>query len=109
MENVIYNELLFRGFNVDVGVVEIREGGKRIRTEVDFVCNSGSNRFYVQSALSLGTHEKTLQESRPLNHIRDSFKKIIVVGDNIKSWRTDDGILVMGVVDFLLDPDSLFR
>lgn len=109
MENVIYNELLFRGYNTDVGVVEIRDGGKRVQTEVDFVCNSGSNRFYVQSSLNLDTHEKTVQESRPLNHIRDSFKKIIVVRDNIRSWRTDDGILVIGITDFLLDPDSLSR
>ena len=109
MENVIYNELNFRGYNVDIGVVEIREDGKRIRTEVDFVCNMGNNRVYIQSALNLDTPEKTIQESRPLKHIRDSFKKIIVVKDNIKSWRTDDGILVMGIVDFLLNPDSLFR
>ena len=109
MENAIYNELVFRDYNVDVGVVEIREDGKRIQTEVDFICNSGNNRFYIQSSLALDTHEKTVQESRPLNHIKDSFKKIIVVKDQIKPWRTEDGILVMGIVDFLLDPDSLFR
>ena len=109
MENAIYNELVFRDYNVDVGVVEIREDGKRIQTEVDFICNSGNNRFYIQSSLTLDTHEKTVQESRPLNHIKDSFKKIIVVKDQIKPWRTEDGILVMGIVDFLLDPDSLYR
>ena len=109
MENAIYNELIFRGYNVDVGVVEIREDGKRIQTEVDFICNLGNNRFYIQSSLALDTHEKTVQESRPLNHIKDSFKKIIVVKDQIKPWRTEDGILVMGIVDFLLDPDSLYR
>ena len=109
MENAIYNELIFRGYNVDVGVVEIREDGKRIQTEVDFVCNTGNNRFYIQSSLNLDTHEKTVQESRPLNHIKDSFKKVIIVKDHIKSWRTEDGILVMGIVDFLLDPDSLLR
>ncbi|MBQ8306065.1 MAG: ATP-binding protein [Blautia sp.] len=107
MENVIYNELVFRGYNVDVGVVEIREAGKHVQTEVDFVCNMGSNRVYIQSALNLSTPEKTKQESRSLNHIRDSFKKIIVVKDNIKRWRTDDGILVLGVTDFLLDPGSM--
>ena len=107
MENVIYNELVFRGYNVDVGVVEIREAGKHVQTEVDFVCNMGSNRVYIQSALNLSTPEKTKQESRSLNHIRDSFKKIIVVKDNIKRWRTDDGILVLGVIDFLLDPGSM--
>ena len=109
MENAIFNELLYRGYNVDVGVVEIRERGKRVQTEVDFVCNKGNNRFYIQSALHLDTHEKTIQESRSLNHIKDNFKKIIIIGDNIKPWRTDDGILVMGIIDFLLDYDSLMR
>ncbi len=103
MENAIFNELIARGFNVDVGVVEIRENGKRIQTEVDFVCNEGNNRYYIQSAFSLETHEKTLQESRPLNNIPDSFKKIIVVKDHIKPWRTEDGILIIGIYDFLLD------
>lgn len=109
MENAIYNELLYRGFNVDVGAVEIREAGKHVQTEVDFVCNMGNNRYYIQSALNLSMPEKTKQESRSLNHIRDSFKKIIIVKDNIKAWRTDDGILVLGIMDFLLDPDSLLR
>lgn len=109
MENAIYNELIFRDYNVDVGVVEIREDGKRIQTEVDFVCNLGNNRYYIQSSMNLDTHEKTIQESRPLNHIKDSFQKIIIVKDHIKPWRTDDGILVMGVIDFLLDADSLLR
>jgi predicted AAA+ superfamily ATPase len=75
MENAIYNELLCRGYSVDVGVVDIREDGKHVQTEVDFVCNMGNNRFYIQSALNLNTPEKTRQESRSLNHIRDSFKK----------------------------------
>ncbi len=109
MENAIYNELLYRGYNVDVGVVEIRKKDKRVQTEVDFVCNMGTNRIYIQSALTLDTPEKTIQESRPLNNIQDSFKKIIVVKDAIKSWRTEDGILVIGVMDFLLDPESLLR
>ena len=109
MENAIYNELIFRDYNVDIGVVEIREDGKRIQTEVDFVCNLGNNRYYIQSSLNLDTHEKTIQESRPLNHIKDSFQKIIIVKDHIKPWRTEDGILVMGIIDFLLDADSLLR
>lgn len=109
MENAIYNELIFRDYNVDIGVVEIREDGKRIQTEVDFVCNQGNNRYYIQSSLNLDNHEKTIQESRPLNHIKDSFKKIIIVKDHIKPWRTEDGILVMGIIDFLLDADSLLR
>ncbi len=107
MENAIYNELLFRGYNVDVGVVEIRENGSRFQSEVDFVCNTGNNRYYIQFALNLSTHEKTVQESRSLNHIRDNFKKIIVVKDHIKPWRTNDGILILGIFDFLLDRSSL--
>ena len=107
MENAIYNELLLRGYNVDVGVVEIREKGMRIQTEVDFVCNAGNNRYYIQSALNLGTHEKTVQESRPLNHIRDNFRKIIIVKDRVKPWYTNDGILVLSIYDFLLENDSI--
>lgn len=107
MENIIYNELLIRGYNVDVGVVEVREEGKRKQLEVDFVCNLGNKRYYIQSALNLDTKEKTIQESRSLNKIGDSFKKIIVVKDNIKLWRTDDGIVIMGIQEFLLNKDSL--
>lgn len=107
MENVIYNELVVRGYNVDVGVVEIREAGKKIQTEVDFICNLVGNRYYIQSALNLDTHEKTVQESRSLNHIPDNFKKIIMVKDRIKPWRTEDGILVLGVIDFLLNPEVM--
>ena len=107
MENIIYNELLIRGYNVDVGVVEVREEGKRKQLEVDFVCNLGNKRYYIQSALNLDTKEKTIQESRSLNNIGDSFKKIIVVKDNIKLWRTDDGIVIMGIQEFLLNKDSL--
>lgn len=77
MENVIYNELVMRGYNVDVGIVEIREGNKRMQTEVDFVCNLAGNRYYIQSSLNLSTAEKVIQESRPLNQIPDNFKKII--------------------------------
>lgn len=107
MENIIYNELLIRGYNVDVGVVEVREEGKRKQLEVDFVCNLGNKRYYIQSALNLDTKEKTIQESRSLNNIGDSFKKIIIVKDNIKLWRTDDGIVIMGIQEFLLNKDSL--
>ena len=107
MENIIYNELLIRGYNVDVGVVEVRKEGKRKQLEVDFVFNLGNKRYYIQSALNLDTKEKTIQESRSLNNIGDSFKKIIVVKDNIKLWRTDDGIVIMGIQEFLLNKDSL--
>lgn len=107
MENIIYNELLLRGYNVDVGVVELRKGNLRKQLEVDFVCNQGSKRYYIQVALNLDTQEKTQQESKSLNNIGDSFKKIIVVKDNIKLWRNDDGILIIGIQEFLLNKDSL--
>ena len=107
MENIIYIELLIRGYNVDVGVVEITENGARKQLEVDFVCNQGNKKYYIQSALNLDTPEKTLQESKSLNNIRDSFKKIIVVKDNIKLWRNEDGILIIGIQEFLLNKDSL--
>lgn len=107
LENIIYNELLCRGFNVDVGVVAIREGFDRKRVEVDFVCNRGNKRYYVQSALSLPTREKTIQEERPLLSIPDNFKKIIVVKDHGRPWFTEEGILVMNLFDFLLDENSL--
>ena len=107
MENIIYNELLIRGYNVDVGVVETREGNNRKQLEVDFVCNQGNRRYYIQSTLNLDTPEKTLQETKSLNNIGDSFKKIIVVKDNIKLWRNDDGILIIGIQEFLLNKNSL--
>ena len=108
MENIIYNELVIRGYNVDVGVVEIRDKNKnRKQLEVDFVCNLGSKRYYIQSALHIDDPEKTFQETRPLNSIGDSFKKIIVVKDDIKLWTNDDGIVIMGIQEFLLNKDSL--
>lgn len=107
MENVIYNELIVRGYNVDVGVVEIREGGERKQLEVDFVCNQGSKRYYIQSALNIDTREKNEQESKSLNNIGDSFKKIIVVKDDIKLWRNEKGILIIGIQEFLLNKNSL--
>lgn len=108
MENIIYNELIVRGYNVDVGVVEIRDENKnRKQLEVDFVCNLGSKRYYIQSALNLDTREKTLQEERPLININDNFKKIIVVKDNLKHWFTEEGILVIGIQEFLLNQNSL--
>lgn len=112
MENIIYNELLVRGFNVDVGVVDYSqrdENGKSIRKrlEVDFICNKGSKRYYIQSAFSIPDEEKMKQEKSSLVRIGDSFKKMIVVKDNIKLWRNEEGIVVMGIMDFLLDPNSL--
>ena len=112
MENIIYNELLTRGFNVDVGVVEHSErdaNGKSVRKrlEVDFVCNRGSQRYYIQSAFAIPDSEKMQQETNSLSRIGDSFKKIIVVRDRIKPWRNEEGIVVMGIMDFLLQPNSL--
>jgi hypothetical protein len=108
MENIIYNELIVRGYNVDVGVVEIRdEDKKRKQLEIDFVCNLGNKRYYVQSALNLDTREKTLQEERPLMSVLDNFKKIIVVKDNMKHWYTEEGIMVIGIQEFLLNQNSL--
>ena len=112
MENVIYNELRVRGFAVDVGVVELRERGadglvSRRQTEIDFVANKGSRRYYVQSAFRLPTDEKRAQEERPLLGVRDAFKKIVVVRDNIMLKRDDRGVTTMGLKEFLLDPDSL--
>ena len=112
MENIIYNELLIRGFNVDVGVVKhsVRnEDGKAVRKklEVDFVCNRGSQRYYIQSAFAIPDDIKMQQEQNSLNQINDSFKKIIVVKDNIKLWRNETGIVIMGIQEFLLNENSL--
>ncbi len=112
MENIIYNELLVRGFNIDVGVVERserNESGKAVRKklEVDFVCNRGNQRYYIQSAFAIPDRDKMQQEQKSLVHIGDSFKKIIVVKDRIKLWRNEEGIVVMGIMEFLLNPNSL--
>ena len=112
MENIIYNELRMRGYNVDVGVVEIRDkqadgSYTKKQTEVDFVANLGSKRIYIQSTFAMSDDEKTAQEKRPLDKIGDSFKKVIVVGENIKLCRDKDGIVIMGIRDFLLKRNSL--
>lgn len=112
MENVIYNELRMRGYSVDVGVIEINERTSdgtyaRKQIEIDFVANKGSQRYYIQSAFALPSMEKVAQEERPLKNVPDSFKKIIVVKDNIMLRRDDNGITTMGLKQFLLNPDSL--
>ena len=107
MENIIYNELLIRGYNIDVGVVEARNKNGRVYYEIDFVCNMASNRYYIQSALNIDTPEKNYQESRSLNSIGDSFRKIIVVRDDINLWHNEDGVLIIGIKEFLLNKDSL--
>ncbi|WP_314403184.1 ATP-binding protein [uncultured Granulicatella sp.] len=112
MENVIYNELRMRGLNVDVGVVEYNykdENKKTIRKnlEVDFIINRGSNRYYIQSALNVDTKEKQVQETESLRRTGDSFKKVVIVRNNIVPRFDDDGILYIGVEDFLLDETAL--
>ena len=108
VKNIIYNELIIRGYSVDVGVVKIRERGSgRKQLEVDFVCNLGYKRYYIKQVLCLDTREKTLQEERVLININDNFKKIIVVKDTMKHWYTEEGILVIGIWEFLLNKDSL--
>lgn len=112
IENIIFNELKVRGYNVDVGVVvmnEVDKNGKKIRKqlEVDFVCNKGSKRFYIQSAYALPDKEKMEQEQRSLVNTGDGFKKIIITKDAVAPLYNDEGILVMSVFDFLLNPDSM--
>lgn len=108
MENIIFNELKIRGFDVDIGVIEHNTKdatGKSRRNflEIDFVANRGNNRFYIQSALHLDTQEKMEQETQSLNRIHDSFKKIVVVKDDIEPWQDDKGIQYIGIEQFLLE------
>lgn len=112
MENIIYNELRSRGYSVDVGVVEKRERderGKEIKKqlEIDFIANLGSNRYYIQSAFSMPTEQKRIQEKASLVNVKDSFKKIILVKDVMKVSYDEDGIVTMSVYDFLLNENSL--
>lgn len=112
MENIIYNELCIRGYNVDVGVVDVYEKdkeGKRVhrQLEVDFVVNQGSQRYYVQVAYDMTSEEKKAQEFKSLQNIPDSFKKIVIVDGTAKPWRNDKGFVIMGMKYFLLNSDSL--
>jgi len=112
MENVIYNELRVRGFNVDVGVVSAttrKEDGslRKSQLEIDFVCNIGSKRYYVQSAYRIGSEEKSAQEQASLLNVRDSFKKIIISGEDMHIRRNEAGITTMSIYDFLLKENSL--
>ena len=114
MENVIYNELKRRGFQVDIGVVPIVEKDKdgktcRKQLEVDFVCNLGSSRYYIQSAYSIPDEDKRNQEVRPFRKIDDSFKKVIITRDLVPTQYDEYGILTINIYDFLLDPHSLER
>ena len=112
MENVVYNELLIRGYNVDTGIIEVYgkdKEGKRIRKqlEVDFVVNQGSQRYYIQVTYDMTSKEKQSQEFHSLRNIPDSFKKIVIVGGMTKPWRNEEGFVIMGMRYFLLNPDSL--
>ncbi len=112
MENIIYNELKMRGYNVDVGVVEVYEPNKNGVTslknyEIDFIATQGDNKYYIQSALAMRNEEKAKQERKSLINVNDSFKKIIVVKDDVKPRRDDNGIMTIGIFNFLLNDNSL--
>ena len=111
MENIIYNELIIRGYSVDVGVVEIIENAegkkRRKQCEIDFVVNMGARRYYIQSALSVSDPDKMKTELRPLKNTKDFFKKIIISKSNAKPWIDEDGIVHIGLYDFLLNQNSL--
>ena len=112
MENIIYNELICREFNVDVGVVEYFYRGddgksKRANLEIDFIANKGSRKYYIQSALTVSDEEKREQEIRSLNRVGDSFKKIVVVKDNIIPWHDENGIFYIGIEKFMLDENIM--
>lgn len=112
MENIIYNELRYRGYNVDVGVVEVREKNsegreQRKQLEIDFIANQGSRRYYIQSAYEIPSKEKLDQETKSFDRANDSFKKIIVVERTMKPRRNDKGYVTMGVKEFLLNENSL--
>ena len=111
MENVLYNDLIRRGYDIDVGIIEenARENGKNVRKqlEVDFVVNRNDERYYIQSALSIDNPEKKKQEIASLIRIPDFFKKIVVVKDYIQPWQDDNGIQYIGIEDFLLN-DNVF-
>ena len=112
MENIVYNELLIRGYNVDVGIVDVlakNSDGKRVhkQLEVDFVVNQGSQRYYIQVAYDMTSEEKQTQELNSLRNIPDSFKKLVIVNGTKKPWRNEEGFVIMGMKYFLLNADSL--
>ena len=111
MENIIYNELVYRGYNIDVGVVPVNvtEEGKHLKKqyEIDFVANHFNRRYYIQSALNVDTNEKLKQEQQSLINIPDGFKRVIVVEKALMPWQTEEGTLVIGLKDFLLNDNSL--
>lgn len=112
IENIVYNELKIRGYNIDIGVLSKREKDENDKLlykqlEVDFVCNFGFEKYYIQVASSISDYEKMIQESKSLTMIRDSFKKIIIVNNNLKMYKTEEGIIIVSLKDFLLDENIL--
>ena len=112
MENIIFNELKVRGYNVDVGVVisnEVDKNGKKLRKqrEIAFVCNKGSKRYYIQSAFAMPNQSKKEQEQKSLLMTQDAFKKIIITKDALMPLYNEDGVLIMNIFDFLLNINSL--
>lgn len=111
MENIIYNELRYRGYNVDVGIIDIRENVngsyERRQLEIDFVANQGNKRYYIQSAFDIPNEDKMKQETKSFDKTNDSFKKIIILGKSMRPRRTEKGYLLIGIKEFLLDPNSL--
>ena len=105
MENIIYNELRSRGYNVDVGMIEARTATERKQLEVDFVANKGDKRFYIQSAFAMPDEEKREQELASLKRINDSFKKIVIMREDIAPYHDENGVLIIGLMDFLLGTD----
>lgn len=107
MENIIYIELKRRGYNVDVGVVEVRSNKGDKKLEIDFVANKGSDKYYIQSSLNMESKDKEEQELRPLRNVNDFFKKIVIVRDDIVKYTNQEGIIIMSIYDFLLNLNSL--
>lgn len=111
MENIIYNELRYRGYTVDVGIIDIRENVngsyERRQLEIDFVANQGNKRYYIQSAFDIPNEDKMKQETKSFDKTNDSFKKIIILGKSMRPRRTEKGYLLIGIKEFLLDPNSL--
>lgn len=112
MENIVYNELILRGYHVDIGTVDIydkNQKDQRVRKqlEVDFVVNQINQRYYIQVAYDMSTKEKQTQEFKSLRNIPDSFKKIVIVNGTAKPWRNEEGFVIMGMKYFLLNADSL--
>lgn len=112
MENIIYTELRSRGYRVDVGVVESYETNhdgktKRKQLEIDFIANKGNRKYYIQSAFEMLFPEKIEQEKKSLNKLNDSFKKFVIIKEDIKTNIDKNGLITMGIYDFLLNEDSL--